>query len=222
MSVIGEFSIPASSFALHEALAEHESATVEAERMATHSTMQVMPFLWSSGVDADAFCDALESDPTVEKADVCEDIDDGVLYKMQWHQEFRNLIDAMVDHHGSLVEASGTAGTWHLRLRFAEKRHVSEFQDHFHGRGHDFEVKRLYQPTAPRQREFDLTSEQHDTLIAAYDAGYFEVPRKASASDLAAELDISTNAVSARLRRASANLVDSTIVIDEDRDRSAQ
>lgn len=218
MSVFGEFSIPASSFALDESLAEHESVVVEAERMATHSTMQVMPFLWGSGADADAFCGTLEADPTVEKADISEDTDDGVLYKMQWHQEFRDLIDAMVDHHGSLVEATGTAGTWHLKLRFAEEKHVTEFQDNFRKEGRNFEVERLYQPTAPRQREYNLTPEQHDALIAAYDAGYFDVPRKSSTADLAAELDISANAVSARLRRASANLVDNAIVIDEDRE----
>lgn len=216
MSVIGEFSVPASSFALEESMAEQPSVVVEAERMATHSTMQVMPFLWASDCDAGTFQNALDHDPSVEDAFISEDTGDGVLYKLIWSQEFRNLVDAMVDHHGSLVEASGTAGTWNLKLRFAQRSHVSEFQDHFRGRGHEFEVERLYQPDSPRQREYNLTAEQRDTLVAAYDAGYFDVPRASSTEELAAELGISANAVSARLRRASANLVDTTLVLDED------
>lgn len=216
MSVIGEFSIPSSSFALDEALTEDPSIVVEAERMATHSTMQVMPFLWGSGCDAEEFRDVLLADPSMEEVSVSEDTGDGVLYKVVWEQAFRDLVDAMVDHHGAMVEATGTDGTWYLTLRFAEEHHVGEFQDHFREEGRNFEVERLYQPTAPRQREYKLTPEQRDALVAAYSAGYFDVPRRSSASDLAAELGISTNAVSARLRRGSANLVDSSLVIDED------
>ncbi|MCU4800150.1 helix-turn-helix domain-containing protein [Halobacteria archaeon HArc-gm2] len=219
MSVIGEFSIPSSSFALDEALTEHPSVVVEAERMATHSTMQVMPFLWGSGCDADEFRDALRADPSIESADVSEDTGDGVLYVVVWEQAFRDLIDAVVDHHGAMVEATGADGTWHLTLRFAEEHHVGEFQDHFREAGRNFEVVRLYQPTAPRQREYDLTPEQRDALVTAFSGGYFDVPRRSSTSDIAAALGISANAVSARIRRGTASLVDSTLVIDGGGDR---
>jgi predicted DNA binding protein len=219
MSVICEFSVPASSFALEETLASNEAAVVEAERMATHSTMQVMPFLWESGCDAAAFCDALDADPTIETASVSEDTDGGTLFKVEWTESFRDLIDAMVDHRGSLVEASGSDDTWHLELRFAEEGHVSEFQEYFHDEGRKFELTRLYRPSAPRQREYNLTPEQYDTLVAAYRAGYFDVPRESSTSDIAEELGISANAVSARLRRASKNLVDTTLVVDDQRER---
>jgi len=216
MTVIGEFSIPSSSFALDHALTERPSVVVEAERMATHSTMQVMPFLWGSDCDADEFRDVLLADPSIEEVTVSEDTGDGVLYKVVWQQAFRDLIDAMVDHHGAMVEATGTDGTWYLTLRFAEEPHVGEFQDHFREEDRHFEVQRLYQPTAPRQREYDLTPEQRDALVAAFSAGYFDVPRGSSAGDLASDLGISTNALSARIRRGSANLVDSTLVVDGD------
>jgi len=113
MSVIGEFSVPSSSFALDEALTEHPSVVVEAERMATHSTMQVMPFLWSSNCDAGEFRDVLQTDPSLAEVSVSEDNGDGVLYKVIWEQAFRDLVDAMVDHHGAVVEATGNDGTWH-------------------------------------------------------------------------------------------------------------
>jgi|AntDeeMinimDraft_4_1070355.scaffolds.fasta_scaffold00189_32 hypothetical protein len=216
MSVIGEFSVPSSSFALDEALTEHPSVVVEAERMATHSTMQVMPFLWSSNCDAGEFRDVLQTDPSLAEVSVSEDNGDGVLYKVIWEQAFRDLVDAMVDHHGAVVETTGNDGTWHLTLRFAADHYVGEFQDHFRGEGRNFEVERIYRPSTPRQREYNLTPEQRDALVAAYSAGYFAVPRQASASDVASELGISANAVSARLRRGTGNFVDSSLLIDED------
>ncbi|SFS00822.1 hypothetical protein SAMN05216559_2410 [Halomicrobium zhouii] len=222
MSVIGEFTVPASAFALEDTLAARPEAVVEAERMATHSTMQVMPFLWESNCDADEFRDLLREDPSLEEVSVSEDTGDGALYKVVWEQAFRDLVDAMVDHRGAVVEATGTDGTWYLTLRFAEERHVGEFQDYFHEKGRDFEVERLYQPSAPRQREYDLTLEQRDALVAAYGAGYFGVPRQSSTSDLASELGISSNAVSARLRRGTANLVGNTLAVDDGDDESDQ
>lgn len=215
MSVIGEFSIPAASFALGDALAEHPEIVVDAERMATHSTMQVMPFLWATGGDGDAFLDALERDSTVEEVSISEKTDDGVLYKVRWNEEFSDLIDSIVDHHGAMLGATGGDGEWHLKLRFAQESHVTEFQDYFHGHGRTFEVHRLYRPSAPRQREYDLTADQYDTLVTAYDAGYFDVPRTTSTEDLAAKLDVSANAISARIRRASSNLVGSTLILGD-------
>nr|WP_255473553.1 helix-turn-helix domain-containing protein [Halogeometricum sp. CBA1124] len=51
-----------------------------------------------------------------------------------------------------------------------------------------------------------MTDLQRETLALAIRRGYFEVPRSATLSDLAAELGVSKQAVSERLRRALALL----------------
>lgn len=205
MSVIGEFTVPAESFALPEALTAAPAVTVEAERLATHSTMEVLPFLWADGGDHETFHDDLAADPTVVRATVADETEGGTLFKVHWHDRVPELVDEMVDHHATIVEASGRDGEWRLKLRFVEESQVTEFREHFAGRR--FEVRRLYHPTAPHQREYDLTAEQHAALVAALQSGYFGVPREASVEDLGDELGISANAVSQRLRRGSANLV---------------
>ncbi|MFB6303610.1 MAG: PKD domain-containing protein [Haloferacaceae archaeon] len=46
----------------------------------------------------------------------------------------------------------------------------------------------------------DLPADQRRTLVAAYESGYFEVPRSASLDELARRLDVSEQTVSTRLR----------------------
>lgn len=216
MGVIGDFTIQAESFALQHALAENPEMVVTADRVASHSTEQVLPFLWASGGDFDAFREAMADDPTVQRTTVTERAGDSVLYKVIWGREVVELINKMVNMHAAIVEAEARKDTWRLKLRFTEEGQVTSFQEHFSETGHTFEVHRLYRPTAPRQREYGLTPEQRDTLVAALREGYFEVPRAASANDLADALEISANAVSQRLRRGSANLIGNTLTITDE------
>ena len=215
MSVIGEFSVPASGFALADALSTVPEMTVRADQLSTHSTMEVLPFLWATGGDFDAFTDALEDDSTVEKASVVDESDDAVLYKVEWDDGFIGLIDDMADHHAAVIDARGRGETWRLKLRFVEDGQVSAFQTHFDETGHHFDVLRLYHPSEPRQREFDLTARQHETLLAALRRGYFDVPRGTSVEDLGETLGVSANAVSQRLRRGCDSLLRSTLTIEE-------
>lgn len=55
-------------------------------------------------------------------------------------------------------------------------------------------------------RQWDLTPTQEAAIRTGYTLGYFEVPRAADASDVAAELGISKSAFLERLRRGQATL----------------
>lgn len=60
-----------------------------------------------------------------------------------------------------------------------------------------------------------LTDRQFEVLRTAIDIGYFEVPRKASLADLAAELDCAESTVSVTLRKAEATVLSRIIERDE-------
>lgn len=51
--------------------------------------------------------------------------------------------------------------------------------------------------------QFGLTSKQYEALTTAYERGYYQVPRETDLQKLAEELDISHQALSERLRRAT-------------------
>ncbi|QLG60243.1 helix-turn-helix domain-containing protein [Halorarum salinum] len=216
MSIVGDFTVPAEAFALDEALGAHPGTTVESDRLASHSPREVFPFLWARGGDLDRFHDALESDPTVTGVDVADETESEVLYRLEWDEEFCDLVHEMVDHHAAILEARARDDRWDLRLRFAEEGMLSTFQDHFREIGHEFEVNQLHRPTQPRQRAFGLTAEQHEALVAAADEGYFTVPRTASTEDVSERLDISANAVSERIRRGCESLIRSGLMVSDD------
>jgi predicted DNA binding protein len=56
-----------------------------------------------------------------------------------------------------------------------------------------------------------LTDRQQEALLTAHELGYFEVPRSATLSDVAAELDVSPPSCSERLRRAQHALIASAL-----------
>jgi len=53
----------------------------------------------------------------------------------------------------------------------------------------------------------DLTDKQRDVVRAAWELGYYEVPREASSENVAAELDLDPSTVAEHLQRAERNLL---------------
>jgi predicted DNA binding protein len=216
MSVVGDFTIPTTAFALDHALSTVPEVIVEADRLATHSPAEVLPFLWGTDGDSETFLHALREDPTISDADIAEEAGDEVLYRVEWSEPVHKLVHEMVDHHAAILEARAQGDQWTLRLRFSDEEMVSSFQTFFEERGTEFTVNQLYHPTEPRQRAFGLTAEQHETLVAAVNEGYFAIPRTTSAEELGEMLGVSGNAVSERIRRASEALIRSGLTIPED------
>ncbi|WP_232688638.1 bacterio-opsin activator domain-containing protein [Halobacterium zhouii] len=216
MSVVADITVPATSFLLSEALPSNPDVTIEVERLASHSTEWVMPFLWVSGTDFQSFRDQMQADPTVADVDVIEEIDGSALYMVTWSEDIVDLITDITNQHASILDAKARVDEWRLKLRFALDEQVPTFQEYFAERTRTFEVNKLYHPDAPQQREYGLTPEQYDTLVTAVQVGYFDVPRQSSMDDLADELGVSSNAVSQRIRRGCANLIRHALTVGDE------
>jgi len=225
MSIVAELTIPANQFALGETLEKCPDVDVEFERIVTHSQEWVMPFLWARGDDLDAFQRALAEDGTVAEATLSDCFDEGVhLYEIQWGERVTESINKIFDMTGALVEAVGNDDRWEVTVRFDGRGSLSTIQSHFESDDTAFTLQRIYTPTSPRQPEYGLSSAQRDTLVRAVERGHFDIPRRATLSDVAGELDVSTAAASENLRRAVTTLTRNTLTIDgeipHDRDGS--
>lgn len=209
-------SVPVEDFALAHALVTVPEMTVEADRLAGHSRHWVMPCLWATGGDFDAFDAALDDDPTVDDVVATRAFDDEKYYQVDWSEDVKRLVDAGLDAQGSLVHAQAADGVWHLAIRFAVREQFETFRDYLTDRDIAFRLENLTRSSSPQQFVGGVTGPQRDALVAAVEAGYFAIPREATMAEVADELDISTQAASERIRRGVERFVETMLVAGGD------
>lgn len=212
--LIATVSVPAEAIALEHTFRAVPDLEVEAERIAAHSTEWVMPCVWAGATDFDAVDEALAADPTVADVVETEEFDGEKYYQLEWSDVVKRRIDIFVDKEGAILEAAGSDGTWRVRVRFASRTQFEIFRDHFADKEYSFALLDITEPGSPRQTHGELTPDQRDALVAAMERGYYRVPREISTRELAAEFDVSHQALSERLRRGTEKLIDATLTTD--------
>lgn len=93
---------------------------------------------------------------------------------------------------------------------FADRAAFDEFRS-FWQRNGMFTLRRLSSDREPKEPGAGLTDSQHEALRVAYEMGYFEIPRRTSLDEVAAELGIPPSSLSERLRRAQTHLVETSV-----------
>lgn len=203
--------LPPGALALEHTAGSLSDIKVEAERIAAYSTEWVMPCLWVSHADFDTVDDAFNSDPSIKRVVESTRFDDAALYHVEWAEAVARRIDSYIDREGSILDARFENGEWHVEFRFASREQFDTFREQLSEHGHSFRLIGLSEPETPRQGNSSLTSTQRDILVTAAESGYFRVPREITMEDLAAEYDVSHQAISELLRRGIENLVLSTL-----------
>ncbi len=168
------------------------------------------PLVWISADDKSALESALAADPTVEvqaNLSTATAGDGQWLYRLDFGSDIKLLEQIVSENEGAILEASGRDGNWSLRLLFHDRSGLSEAHRLLGEYGFRFEVTRLTPVEEPSWGKTTLTKTQYEAVAAAHELGYFDVPRQVTLQELAAELDVSHQALSERLRRSHAALV---------------
>jgi predicted DNA binding protein len=219
MDTIAEFDVPAENFALARTLGAAD-VSFDAERVTAHDTDRVVPLLWATGERAvlDELEGTLREDPSVESVEVLTELDDERLLRMEWVKGVRFVVHMLVEEDAAILSMSGADGRWSFRALFPYREAVSSTYDFCEQWDLGVALGSVREMTQDRHSRFGLTGEQSEVLATALDHGYFDVPRGADMDDLAAEIGISRQAVSERLRRAHKKLVRSTMAIGHEAD----
>jgi predicted DNA binding protein len=169
-------------------------------------------FFKVEGGDFDSFDRSLADDPTISDPVVVIDGDEFRIYRMRLTSAERLVLPEAAELGLHVLRAESGRRGWIATLEVPELELLQRFRSHCLERDVEFTVDRLYH-TDDRDRgpAYGLTSVQEETLLAAYEHGYFNDPRDASVEDLADLLGVSSSAVSGRLRRAVAALVGNTL-----------
>ncbi|RBI62165.1 hypothetical protein DMJ13_09785 [halophilic archaeon] len=219
MSVIATFYLETP--VLRRALSEVPELSVSVEQQtATDSSPTTMIF-WAGGDDFSTFEAGIEDDPTVTDPVVLSEVDGTRLYKIHLTEKGEELItyQSWAELGAVFLSAERSGDGWTVQLRFPDRESLQQYVDFCRERELTLDLREIHSADAKTDDSRALTDVQRETLLAAVEAGYFTVPREASAEDLAEDLGVSHQAVSERLRRATESLVRETIGSSKD-DRS--
>ena len=173
MATIIEFSFPTEEFALEETLDTHPEAHIEIERVVADDPDRITPYMWVRTDDFDAFEAALEDDPTVEEVTMFSDTGEERSYQMTWTGPIDFLVQVLTEYSGTITHADGSAGRWDLRVVFPDREALSRAYEAAQEAGFQFNVQTIYGSEDPRGVRYGLTETQRNTLVEAFEAGYF-------------------------------------------------
>jgi hypothetical protein len=217
MSVIGEFTVTSESFLLSDTLVEVPEMVVELQRVVAHSEEKLVPFFWVHHGDKEEFDTAIRNDSTLEDVVLLDEFERGTSYRGLWKKHARGVAYAYIEAGGTILEATGQNDTWTLRMRFDDDEAVTEFHQYCRREDIPFTLNQLYRPSQPMAGgQYGLSSSQRELLVGAYQAGYYDVPRRLSMTELADDIGTTQQNLSKRFRRAYATLVENTLVVSEE------
>lgn len=206
MTVIAGFSINAEDIVFGQALAGTETRIELTQFVPTDGGL--IPYFWKErDGDTEKFERHARDHPAVADLENLDGRVEATLYRIDWAGEADGFLDALRERDVMVEEASTNHGDqWLFRLRAFDQDELSGFQNDCHEHGIPLDIRRMvHNPTSDGRHDRALvgvTDKQYEALALALERGYFHVPREHSATELAAELDISRQAYSRRLQRA--------------------
>lgn len=215
MTVIAEFRVPSCDFELGRILAVDSASAVELESLVPVGEATV-PLFWVYNASRESFVERVRSHPGVDGVTPVDVFEDRMLFTLDWDANRDHLFGGIDEHDGQLLSATGTPETWEFEMRFPDYDALSEFTTHCRETSTPLAVARVYDPTdGDAERWHGLTEPQRKALTLAVEKGYYDIPRGCSTVELAADLGISDQAATERLRRAIAALVSHTLPTSE-------
>ncbi|WP_207588186.1 helix-turn-helix domain-containing protein [Halomontanus rarus] len=182
---------------------------------ATASVPSLFYSVRCDGTDRERLENVLADDPSIREATLIDDLGARWIYRMELASNQLLVVPRLVELGAAFLHARSTGEAWTIKTRMPDRETLAEFKSFCDESDIGFELQQLYRTARTGEDgaigEHGLTAAQREALVTAYERGYFEEPRQASLRDLGEELDVSSTAVSGRLRRGTALLVEELV-----------
>lgn len=176
----------------------------------------ILFLFWAAEGDLTAFEDGLAADPTVTNPTQLAETQTRCLYRVTFTEYGENVATFPIwpKLDISLLDAT-TATThegWIFRMRMPGRETLQQYREMCAENNLNFRLKTVYEVKENATKaDAQLTSSQREALVAARELGFFQVPRQASLATVADHCGISSQALSERLRRGTATLIDTAL-----------
>lgn len=216
MATIAEFTVASDAFPLGYLFERIPDITIELDRIVPTSD-SLIPYVWVRGGDVDDIVSAVASHPDLKSMHAIDEVDGISLFRVEWVPGVKGIITCITESGVSLVSGHGSQGEWVFELRADSADIISRFQQCCQEYEISTTLSRLHTLSEMDTRgRYNVTPEQQEALLLAFNAGYYNEPREANLETLADRLDISRPALAARLKRGYRNLIGSTLVHQQD------
>lgn len=205
MGIVTDLSIQGTNFELGSSLGQVGDVHVSFERVVPTGA-ELFPYMWVYTDDHPAFCQILSVNSAIENLRLVHHEDDEGLYEISWCEKTDGFLDCLRNTNAVVLQAGGTTDGWEFQLRFDCQDDISAFQRVCSEAGITLSVDRIITKSVVDPPGQKLTDPQRETIELALEHGYFDVPRQTTMVELAEQLGVSDQAVSARIRRAMKKL----------------
>lgn len=213
MATEATFTVPSDQFPLGTVFNQLPDVTVELERIIPARDV-VIPYFWVRGTEVDDIESAFTEHPGVNEIRLVDSVKDEYLLRVEWALDYADVLTVLTETEMPLIEATGTNQQWTFDVRGDDQSDIAAFQRRCRELDIPITLTKLHALTPiETATEAALTDTQQETLVLAYERGYFESPREVTMEDLGAELGISQQAVASRLRRGIKRVLGSTLSV---------
>lgn len=212
MSIYAEFHTPVTAHPLGTVLADYATISVEIERIVPTGTIH---YVWIGGEGHEEFVAKLHDDAPVGVSAAIDELSDRNLLRIEWTTSKSPIFQLIDDTEATLIDMRGTHEGWTLRIRFPDQDAFTTFYEVCQEREIPIQLQQIYDPDNLTGDDYGITTIQRETLTKAFEAGYFDIPRRITLTELADQFAISEQAVSERLRRGLSSLLTTIMLGDQ-------
>jgi hypothetical protein len=212
MAIIAEFVLQPTASPFEEVFVNWPETRIEIDRIQSDEYLLYVYF-WVTAPDSGPTEADMQEYERLNAVRLLDEQGDEKLFVAQVDRQRESVLVGIEQTVLNVESAVATSTEWLLRLRAALPDQLSRFQQLC--REDKIPAKLTQFPSELQvhaSSEYNLTEKQRSVLVQAYAAGYFEEPRQTTLEELAVPLNITPQAVLARLRKGQQNLIESTIV----------
>lgn len=202
--------------ALTETLAYDETATIQPVS-GTGTVPNLSAYLFTVQTDDfERFETGLERDHTIDTFERVLELDTGAVYRCEYSSEAMVFSGAIDQVDGVSVDWVNDDTDWIARVWLPDREALATLWEYATDHGIAFSLERVSDYPIAGETDSIVTEPQREALLRALDMGYFEEPREATLSEVAAELGISQPAAGGLLRRGFKRLLLATVAAGND------
>ncbi|WP_336023669.1 helix-turn-helix domain-containing protein [Halobellus salinisoli] len=162
--------------------------------------------------DHEALESMLEADVTVEGFELIDRTGNTAIYYIEHTPQTKLISSVVTRENGFLVHTETKDNGWLVHLLLPDRAALNAIWEYARENEIELDIIEIYSnEDAGGESSYGLTDEQREALQLAFSEGYFNEPRDTSLSEVADEMELSSTAMSGRLRRGMRNLIAATI-----------